>query len=121
VGHLEPFAPRLAGVDALADLARREFLAEEAVDRSHEVREAVHVVRLLDDRAIDHRRELHFLGVVVTGEREDLRVEAVQDVLEHRAAAEDALHADGNDEAVLDEAFVERDRFETRCRHLNRP
>ena len=43
-------------------------LAEEAEHRAREVRERVEVVDLLEDRAIDDRRERVDLGAVVLGE-----------------------------------------------------
>src|SRR5262249_48374417 len=92
---------------------------EEAEHGAREVREAVHVVALLEHLAIDHRREHEVLRAVVLRDRADERVEALEHVLEHVVAAERALCADRDDQAVLDEAVVELLRIVVRCRHYS--
>ena len=53
--------------------------------------------------------------------RADQRVEALEHVLEHRPAAERALHADGHDQAVLDQPVVESSVDVVGTAHVIRP
>ncbi len=107
VGDAEHVAPRLALVHALGQRDRLELLAEETVDRAAQVRKRVEVVDLFQHLAADDRREGIELGVIVFRQLRDQAVEALEDILEDRTAAECTLHSNRDDEAVLDQARVE--------------
>ncbi len=106
-GLAQQFAPVAAFLRPLGHGQRLDRVAEEAVDGAAQMGKRIEVVHLLEDAAVDHRRIGQRLRLVVARDVAHQRVEALQHVLEHGAAAEHPLHAGRHDEAVANQAVVE--------------
>ena len=76
------------------------LLAEEAVHSAAQVGEGVEVVDLLEQLAGDDGWKGAAFGIVGRRERRNARIEALEHLLEHRAAPKRALHAHRHDQPM---------------------
>ncbi len=105
VARLEAVGPGAARLEALDRRADRRVAAAERADAAEQMRKALQIAGLLDQRAADDRREANDLGARVA-RAVDQRAEPVDDLLIGAGAAVDAVDA-GRMEQRLEDLFRE--------------